>query len=36
MLTFLQTAQEAARIGGRILQQWQTKFTARRRVRRIW
>ncbi len=29
MLTFLQTAQEAARIGGRILQQWQTKFTAR-------
>lgn len=29
MLTFLQTAQEAARIGGRILQQWQSKFTAR-------
>ena len=29
MLTFLQTAQEATRIGGRILQQWQSKFTAR-------
>ena len=29
MLTFLQTAQEASRIGGRILQQWQSKFTAR-------
>lgn len=29
MITLLQTAQEAARIGGRILQQWQTKFTAR-------
>lgn len=29
MLNFLQTAQEAARIGGRILQEWQTKFTAR-------
>lgn len=29
MLNFLQTAQEAAQIGGRILQQWQTKFTAR-------
>lgn len=29
MLTFLQTAQDAARIGGRILQQWQSKFTAR-------
>ena len=29
MLTFLQTAQDAARLGGRILQQWQSKFTAR-------
>lgn len=29
VLTFLQTSQEAARIGGRILQQWQSKFTAR-------
>jgi len=29
MLNFLQTAQEASRIGGRILQQWQSKFTAR-------
>jgi myo-inositol-1(or 4)-monophosphatase len=29
MLTLLQTAQEAARIGGRILQQWQSKFTAK-------
>ena len=29
MLTFLQTAQDAARIGGRILQQWQSRFTAR-------
>jgi len=29
MLTFLQTAQEASRIGGRVLQQWQSKFTAR-------
>ncbi len=29
MLTFLQTAQAASRIGGRVLQQWQSKFTAR-------
>lgn len=29
MLNFLQTAQEASRIGGRVLQQWQSKFTAR-------